>query len=357
MYVFIDTNIFMKYGFNFENRTIENFKSYCIENKATILTTNLYYKEIQKKITDWISERYFQNNDWKKTRKLHRSQELKDEWKKLQQEIDSHKNSIVKDYYEQFTKFLSSIGSENIDNETQYTEQILEKYFNQTPPFSKSKDKEFPDAFMLLALDGFARQRISKIVIISDDNDFRNFCNQSFLLDHYPSIEEWTVNIDINKEYIEQIEEIIDSNIFYTKFNNVLENINPEKDDFELLHHGTIDQIDLLSFEPLPTVKTVEINQTGPTFDEVEADITFDIEIRVLFTITEPDRNTAFIMEEKTFFAHERTITFEQVFSLPISVLASFSEKDNILELQHLHLLNAHFEDTDYVDTDDFEQL
>ncbi|MDP3662829.1 MAG: PIN domain-containing protein [Nitrosomonas sp.] len=56
-------------------------------------------------------------------------------------------------------------------------EDVIDWYFNIEPPFEPKKLKEFPDAFILSALDHYHKEHKANIAVISKDGGFYNACN------------------------------------------------------------------------------------------------------------------------------------------------------------------------------------
>jgi hypothetical protein len=59
--------------------------------------------------------------------------------------------------------------------------EVRRRYFDSARPFStkKAKKDEFPDALALLSLEHWARQNNTKMLVISQDGDWKAFCEQS----------------------------------------------------------------------------------------------------------------------------------------------------------------------------------
>ena len=55
-------------------------------------------------------------------------------------------------------------------------EEVLDWYFDVRPPFSSKKEKEFPDAFIISALDQYHGQSHRNIAVIGFDGDFAKAC-------------------------------------------------------------------------------------------------------------------------------------------------------------------------------------
>lgn len=79
-----------------------------------------------------------------------------------------------------FASFANSTGME-IVNSSDFVkvQDVLNCYFERSPPFSQKKKNEFPDAFSLLALEGWASQRNGLIIVVSNDGDWKSYCDNS----------------------------------------------------------------------------------------------------------------------------------------------------------------------------------
>lgn len=58
-------------------------------------------------------------------------------------------------------------------------EAITERYFKMLPPFEEKKRYEFPDAIALMSLEEFAKSRKEKLVVVSADKGWQEFCKTS----------------------------------------------------------------------------------------------------------------------------------------------------------------------------------
>jgi PIN domain len=58
---------------------------------------------------------------------------------------------------------------------------LIQKYFQAKPPFSETgkKKNEFPDAIALMSLETWANKNQTKIIVVTSDNDWKNFCKSS----------------------------------------------------------------------------------------------------------------------------------------------------------------------------------
>jgi hypothetical protein len=80
--------------------------------------------------------------------------------------------------------FLKFTGAEVISADQAQLKSIINKYFNNEPPFGKGKKKnEFPDAIALLSLEDWADKKKKKILAVSKDKDWKSFAEQSDNID------------------------------------------------------------------------------------------------------------------------------------------------------------------------------
>ena len=70
-------------------------------------------------------------------------------------------------------------------------DRVADWYFKVEPPFTKKKAKEFPDAFILSAIERYHAECNANIAIISCDNDFREACASRRYLQHFDSLDQY----------------------------------------------------------------------------------------------------------------------------------------------------------------------
>lgn len=70
-------------------------------------------------------------------------------------------------------------------------EDVVDQYFRIKPPFSKKKSKEFPDAFILSALEYYYEEHKANIAVVSGDGDFKKACVTRRFIKHFPSLDEY----------------------------------------------------------------------------------------------------------------------------------------------------------------------
>ena len=69
-------------------------------------------------------------------------------------------------------------------------EDVVDWYFRKEPPFS-NKPKEFPDAFILSALEHYHKEHKANIAVVSGDGDFSKSCTLRRFIEHFPSLDKY----------------------------------------------------------------------------------------------------------------------------------------------------------------------
>ena len=84
---------------------------------------------------------------------------------------------------------------------------VVNWYFQKEPPFSE-KPKEFPDAFILSALEHYHKEHKANIAVVSGDGDFKNVCVRRRFIEHFPSLNEYieAFKPELTSEVLEPLE-------------------------------------------------------------------------------------------------------------------------------------------------------
>ena len=70
-------------------------------------------------------------------------------------------------------------------------EDTIDWYFKKEPPFSERKPKEFPDAFILSALEHYHKEHKANIAVISGDDDFSKACTLRRFIEYFSKLDEY----------------------------------------------------------------------------------------------------------------------------------------------------------------------
>lgn len=170
-YVFVDTSVFCKANYFVKDGTISHLFQLHDKGRILLLMPTITKREVQKNYRQDLVEQFD---------KLSRLHKLKN--------IEAYnlpvmnKDDICKEVNCKISEMMNHV-CELDDSYCQDVETIFEKYFEREYPFSgKGKEKEFPDAFVLQALEKYAADnQIKKVIVLSEDGDMTDY--QSPVLD------------------------------------------------------------------------------------------------------------------------------------------------------------------------------
>lgn len=175
-YVFVDTSMYESKNYQFHQHALGRFKDLCNEHKLYLLISPVVDGEIISHLTEKALEAANHVKEFKKTIKILRNlPELKHHG--IFDELT--KNDIERLLLEKYQEFKDEAVYEWVDIDLAKPSVVIEHYFQKTPPFSDKKKDEFPDALMLISLLEWAKQKKTRVYILSNDGDMVSFCNSS----------------------------------------------------------------------------------------------------------------------------------------------------------------------------------
>lgn len=170
-FVFVDTSVFCKANYFVKDGTISHLFQLHDKGRILLLMPTITKREVQKNYRQDLVEQFD---------KLSRLHKLKN--------IEAYnlpvmnKDDICKEVNCKISEMMNHVCELDYSY-CQDVETIFEKYFERKYPFAgKGKEKEFPDAFVLQALEKYAADnQIKKVIVLSEDGDMTDY--QSPVLD------------------------------------------------------------------------------------------------------------------------------------------------------------------------------
>lgn len=161
-------------------------RSLCNSNRIQLLSTDITINEIEAHIENSIGDL---RTAFKKIAFYNRIIGTSNEKDcrgftaaDLVDEIDNDIKKQIQTYFKECNASIITASDQNAQN-------IFQDYFSTKPPFGKGKKKhEFPDAFVLYALKSWCAGEETKVVAISNDKDFKNFCESEDQFSYYKNL-------------------------------------------------------------------------------------------------------------------------------------------------------------------------
>jgi len=182
--IYIDTNVFAGQSFRFDTKAFNTFMTEFAKGDLRLLIPDIMERELLRHF------KIISTNIAHKAIKSLKAHPVKNlflvELPPEEQLIDScfkmmiSQWSTFKDHF--VVEKLPIAG--NIDD-------VIDWYFDITPPFTNDKKKEFPDAFIISALDQYHKQHFSNIAVVGLDGGFIRACAARSFIWHFDSLEKY----------------------------------------------------------------------------------------------------------------------------------------------------------------------
>jgi hypothetical protein len=234
--IFIDTEIFDHYQYNFGSQHLQALVKKFPRGVITLLMPDVTLKEVKRHIVE----------EAEKIRTgLTKAQEAAflvthlPNWpnrKERKELIDK----IAINLGVSLDMFMYQLCAVHLGYDGISLEEIVGWYDEKKPPFSIGKPKEFPDAIALAMIVKYAREKDISIAVISNDKDFKHCCEGRSNLSHFSTVDEYIQALDSDDPRIMQLNRCLGSYDF-SNFNQAiakdfeeLQFIHSEDDDAEI---------------------------------------------------------------------------------------------------------------------------
>ena len=360
--VFIDTSIFINEAF-VKGMSIATIFKAAQEEKIHILMPDITEHEIRCHLREEVEK----NNGTNAAEKLKKSymyavDELRAYIEKL---MEVTPESLVVSVEKEFDRQLKKARIERLalSKDLDFL-GIVDDYKALRPPFSKKKNKEFPDAIVLRQLEEWCKEHNDKCIILSTDTDLKDYESEWLeykeLSDFVESLEEFEKMISQDKliSVFEKSKELIEENIkewVYEQYDDDTLYINHLL--IEDIHGSYINKIEIEWDEPFRWIGKEE----GSLFYKTYAYITASI------VVSHPDYDTGYFDSEdgRWFFIDEKVTDYlEGRIRIPVTLEYLYADEEMELEtinndtdMSRSEIMESIVSTgrTEYDDDDDFE--
>lgn len=175
----LDTSIFDAQGLRLESGLLKQLEQFQ-DSSTRLILSEVVKEEILSHLTEKARDAQ---------KELEKSlKHAKDYWCVEDRDVEDIKK-IVFDGREaqeiaskRFSQFVEVTSLEIVEVQNHVmVGDLIQKYFKAKPPFSETgkKKNEFPDAIALMSLETWANKNQTKIIVITSDSDWKNFCKSS----------------------------------------------------------------------------------------------------------------------------------------------------------------------------------
>lgn len=175
----LDTSIFDAQGLRLESGLLKQLEQFR-DSSTRLILSEVVKEEI---LSHLIEKARDAQKEIEKSLK-----QAKEHWRVEDQKIEVIKKTIFGEHKaqeiasERFSQFVEVTSLEIVEAQDYVMiGDLIQKYFQAKPPFSETgkKKNEFPDAIALMSLETWANKNRTRIIVVTSDNDWKNFCKSS----------------------------------------------------------------------------------------------------------------------------------------------------------------------------------
>ncbi len=305
----IDTNIFEKEGFNLEDGILANLKQFSRTKTISFVMSDIVLEEIKRHMiakTDKANKTYCKTLGDLCFYKINEefSREKIKELKAL---------NVVPIVEARIDKFKKTSNFQNLNIKEVDVNVLIKRYFEGKAPFSLAEKKkyEFPDAIALISMENWARKNKKKMLVISEDLDWKRFCDES--------------------EYMKCVRELDEALTILHKDNTLMKDFvcdlfdKDKKDEYEEfwteLEQKIINQVDQLDLE-IEVTSAFHSDEEEASIEYNDIDYKYDKSGNIIFDILDINNNSV-------------TLSLPIQYSLNVYAIYSFYLRD---EADHIDM-------------------
>jgi PIN domain len=280
-HVFLDTEVYRRYGHNLEDKVMQRLFQLTQDHVCTMHITDITLEEIRRQIADMASEvaqavnkgnRLLRN--WNKVRLSYATAP------KVPDDVVAATiaNEGAQNFY--FTLTLQWRPQRH-DALKIPAKDIFDSYFKRLPPFDKVDSKEFPDAFIVAALDRWCQKEQQMMYVITRDKAMLRAVEQTQTLIPLATLEDYLALLVDDPKVVKLVERIFKSDAWDTVEEGVRDQLGNlgtmytgDLHDGEVIHHEA-------GNEPVELVDYDIISAEDDRIEvvaKVKAPITFDVQ-------------------------------------------------------------------------------
>ena len=181
--LYIDTEVFVRHGYRFDTQAFTQLLDTFVKGGIRLLIPAMMERELLRKFDEQAEKAA---NALNTAHKTHPIASLSLIQLSTKEELQSKCYDEMVCQWEKFKKHFIIEKLPIVGN----LEDVVDWYFEQKPPFSE-RPKEFPDAFILSALEYYHKEHRANIAVVSRDGDFTKACTLHRFIAYYPDLDEY----------------------------------------------------------------------------------------------------------------------------------------------------------------------
>lgn len=287
--IFLDTSAYESKNYQFDDHALRVLCDYLEDGKLHLLITQITIDEIKN---------HLQSKSEESATTIKRAQR-EAMFLRNTPELACHgifekisKEEIYKIALEKFESFLHRGNTEIISIDNVKASTVFEKYFKSEPPFNGSNKKhEFPDAFVLEALNDISKKRGHQLYIISADSDMEKYARTTSNMIYLKRVDDL---LDLVARKEEELKEpIIFSEVIFNKLKDtLLESVKIILSESEYYYTNLSSDFDEQIYQiDIEDINIESKNIISVDDEHVEYEVYFNVSLIAHYSIADYDRS------------------------------------------------------------------
>ena len=322
-HIFLDTEVYRRYGHNLNDKVLQRLLQLTKDHISTLHITDITLEEIKRQLGDMAAE---------VAQAVNKGNRLLGNWRSVRSRYSGNEpapadvdggalaNDAVRDF--DYTMKIEWEPKRH-DALTLPAKDVFDAYFRRDPPFDKPDSKEFPDAFVVAALDKWCQKNHQNMYVITKDMAMLRAVAQTKTLLPLPTLEDYLTLLVDDPKVIKKVERIFGS----SAWDNVEEEVREQ-----LGHLGTVYTGDLHDGEVIHheagngPVELIEFNVISASDGEIE--VVAKVKVPIVFEVQYLDTSSAWWdSEDKEFIGGEKEVQTLEL-EMTLSVLIIIDPRD-----------------------------
>jgi PIN domain len=280
-HIFLDTEVYKRYGHNLSDKVLQRLLQLTKDHISTLHITDITLEEVKRQLGDMAAEVAQAVN---KGNRLLRNWRSIRSWQSESQPVPANVDSaaLAQDAVRNFSfTMLVEWRPTRHDALNISAGNIFNLYFRREPPFDKADSKEFPDAFVVAALDSWCRNEHEKMYVVTKDKAMLRAVQKTNTLLPLPTLEDYLALFVDDPKIVEEVEGIFNSSAWDT----VEEQVREELGDLGTVYTGDLHDGEVIYHQagdgPVELVKFDVISASDDQIEvvaKVKAPIVFDVQ-------------------------------------------------------------------------------
>lgn len=317
-HVFLDTDVYRRYGHNLNDKVLQTLLRLTNDHVCTLHITDITAAEIKRQIADLAAEVAISVN---KANKQLRN------WRKARSRItpppvsdDLSAPELAKEAVGQFD-FLMAFGWKPTSHAAMKipAAQIFESYFRRESPFDKTDSKEFPDAFIVAALDQWCTNNNARMYVISRDKAMMRAVEKTKTLLPLPTLENFLALLVENPEIRAKV-----AGIFKSHWQAIVESVRDQILNLGTVYTGSLEDGEIIEHELDPGGEMALVSYDVISASDDQIEVVAKVEASVNYEVQYLDTDTAWWdSEDKEYVGGDKalqTVKMDTTLSLLIII-------------------------------------